>query len=93
MDTEFTPTTLVAAIRDLFLVNHYEVEGPVQVHGAEIDLVARSLGGLFAGSVYIEATVEYVDNDKYGKDVGKLAMIGELEPDARRLSYRRAGSR
>lgn len=81
----FDSVTLPAAIRSLFELNHYKVEGPLQIHGAEIDLVARSLTDPFAERIYIEVTVEYVDNDKYGKDVGKLAMVGELEPGCRRL--------
>lgn len=81
----FTPTNLPDAIRKLFELNHYEVEGPVQIHGAEIDLVATQLSDPFANPIYIEATVEYVDNDKYGKDVGKLAMVRTLIPEARNL--------
>ena len=81
----FTATTLPAAIRKLFESNHYSVEGPVQIHGAEIDLVARPKTDPFGAPIYIEATIEYVNNDKYGKDVGKLAMIGELDPSARKL--------
>ena len=82
---DFDSATLPAAIRSLFELNHYQVEGPVQIHGAEIDLVARSLSDPFGQPIYIEVTVEYVDNDKYGKDVGKLAMVGELEPGCQRL--------
>lgn len=82
---DFDSVTLPAAVRSLFELNHYQVEGPVQIHGAEIDLVARSLTDPFAEPIYMEVTVEYVDNDKYGKDVGKLAMIGELEPGCQRL--------
>ncbi|WP_186061899.1 NACHT domain-containing protein [Burkholderia gladioli] len=89
--TAFTPTSLVAAITQLFELNHYKVTGPVKVHGAEIDLVATPLGDPFGRMVYIEATVEYVDNDKYGKDVGKLAMIAALEPDAQKLIVSSSG--
>uniref|UniRef100_C6E3B0 Putative signal transduction protein with Nacht domain n=1 Tax=Geobacter sp. (strain M21) TaxID=443144 RepID=C6E3B0_GEOSM len=88
---QFTATTLPEAIKSLFEINHYRVEGPLQIHGAEIDLVARNLSDPFAAPVYIEATVEYVDNDKYGKDVGKLAMIAEIEPDAKRLIVSSSG--
>ena len=83
--TDFTETTLPAAIKRLFELNHYEVDGPIQLHGAEIDLVATPKGDPFSAPVYIEATIQYVDNDKYGKDVGKLALIAELEPGARRV--------
>jgi hypothetical protein len=82
---DFDSFSLPAAVRSLFELNHYRVDGPVQIHGAEIDLVARSLSDPFAAPIYIEVTVEYVDNDKYGKDVGKLAMMVELEPDCQRL--------
>jgi uncharacterized protein YjbI with pentapeptide repeats len=81
----FSPETLVSAITQLFELNHYSVSGPTKVHGAEVDLVAIPIADPFGRRVYIEATVEYVDNDKYGKDVGKLAMIGELDRDAQRL--------
>ena len=76
--TQFTPDSLVAAVTQLFELNNYRVEGPIQVHGAEVDLVATPLGDPFGRKVYIEATVEHVDNTKYGKDVGKLAMIANL---------------
>ncbi len=83
--TKFTQTSLPAAIRKLFELNHYEVQGPIQIHGAEIDLLATPLTDPFATPIYIEATIEYVDNDKYGKDVGKLAMIATMIPSARKL--------
>lgn len=83
--TEFSATTLPNAIQKLFEMNHYDVEGPIQIHGAEVDLVARPIADPFGATVYIEATIEYVDNQKYGKDVGKLAMIAELEPGSRKL--------
>lgn len=82
---EFDAVSLPEAITALFSLNNYLVEGPVQIHGAEIDLVATPKGDPFAARVYIEATIEHVDNDKYGKDMGKLAMIGAKEPTARRL--------
>ncbi len=72
-------------MRSLFEMNNYRVDGPLQIHGAEIDLVARSLSDPFAKPIYIEVTVEYVDNDKYGKDVGKLAIVAAIEPDSQRL--------
>lgn len=80
----FDATTLPHAIRTLFELNNYTVEGPLKIHGAEIDLVARP-SDPFGVPVYIEATIEYVDNDKYGKDVGKLALIGEKDRGAQRL--------
>ncbi|MEV5703721.1 NACHT domain-containing protein [Actinoallomurus sp. NPDC052274] len=66
-------------------MNNYVVEGPVMIHGAEVDLVATPLADPFGSKIYIEATIEYVDNEKYRKDVGKLAMLGELERDAKKL--------
>jgi len=88
---DFTSDQLPCAIRKLLELNNFSVEGPVQIHGAEIDLVARHIGNPFAPSIYIEATIEYVNNDKYGKDVGKLAMISQLEPDAVRLIISSSG--
>jgi len=52
---------------------------------AQLRLVARPKGNPFGAPIYIEATVEFVDNDKYGKDMGKLAMLRQLEPDAQLL--------
>jgi len=86
MATEFTKESLPAAVQSLFELNQYTVEGPRKVHGAEVDLIARSKSNVFAPPIYIEVTVEYVDNDKYGKDVGKLAMVREdIERDAQLL--------
>lgn len=76
----FTPETLPAAISRLFRLNHYAVDGPTKVNGAEIDLVATPLGNPFAPKVYLEATVEYVNNAKYGKDMTKLAMVRAMDP-------------
>lgn len=89
--TQFTPDSLVAAVTQLFELNNYRVEGPIKVHGAEIDLVATPLGDPFGRRVYIEATIQYVDNDKYGKDVGKLAMIANLEPQSQKLIVSSSG--
>ena len=83
--TTFTACTLPTAIRKLFEANHYSVKGPIQLHGAEIDLVAEPKADPFGAPIYIEATIEYVTNSKYGKDVGKLAMIAQIEPQARML--------
>jgi uncharacterized protein YjbI with pentapeptide repeats len=85
MSQAFTPEGLVEAISSLFKLNNYEVKGPLKIHGAEVDLVAKPKFDPFGAAIYIEATIEHVDNDKYGKDVGKLALIGEKEPGARRL--------
>jgi len=80
MTIEFTSEGLVSAVRKLFELNHYDVTGPVQIHGAEIDLVARRRSDPFDVPIYMEITIEYVDNDKYGKDVGKLAMLPVVDP-------------
>ena len=83
--TTFTASSLPNAIKKLFESNHYSVEGPVQIHGAEIDLVASTKADPFGAPIYIEATIEYVDATKYGKDVGKLAMMAQLDPQATKL--------
>jgi hypothetical protein len=80
-----TKDTLPHAIRTLLSQNNYDVRGPEQINGAEVDLIAIRRGDPFSPEVYIEATVEYVDNDKYGKDVGKLAMIAHQDPRSRLL--------
>ena len=85
MKFEFDSKSLPLAIKMLFELNNYEVEKSLNVHGAEIDLLARHKSDPFSSPIYIEATIEYVDNDKYGKDVGKLALIREKQPDAQRL--------
>lgn len=87
----FTANELPRAIRKLLELNNFSVEGPVQIHGAEIDLVARHIGNPFQSPIYIEATIEYVDNDKYGKDIGKLAMISQLDPEAKRVIVSASG--
>jgi hypothetical protein len=83
--SSFTPEKLVEAIKNLFELNHYDVTGPQQIHGAEVDLIAKARNDPFAVPIYIEATIEHVDNNKYGKDVGKLAMVAELDRDVQRL--------
>ena len=76
------PDELIENIRSLFELNNYEVSGPIKIHGAEVDLVANPKGGIFESPVYIEATIEYVDATKYGKDLSKLAMIQNKDPKA-----------
>jgi hypothetical protein len=89
--SDFTPQGLVDAVTQLLRLNHYEVHGPVKVHGAEVDLVAIPKADPFGRKLYIEVTVERVDNDKYGKDMGKLALIGEKDRGADRLIVSSAG--
>jgi len=84
MTGEFDEKTLPNAIRWLFETNGYSVTGPVEVNGAEIDLVATRLAGFSTERVYIEATVQYVDVTKYGKDLTKLVMFSG-ESGSRRL--------
>lgn len=82
--SQFTPQSLPKAIRTLFELNHYSVTEHVNVHGAEVDLITEPLAP-FGSRIFIEATVEFVNNDKYGKDVGKFALIRQKEPDAKLL--------
>ena len=85
MPAILTKDTLPDAVRSLFTLNNYDVYGPLQVHGAEVDLQAQLRSDPFAQPIYMEVTVEYVNNDKYGKDVGKLALLREKQPEARLL--------
>ena len=87
----FTPESLVVAVTQLFELNHYSVSGPQKINGAEVDLVATRKADPFARKIYLEVTIEYVDNTKYGKDVGKLAMLGEVDRDADRLIVSSSG--
>ena len=91
MQPSFTPESLPKAVKDLFSQNNYEVTGPEQIHGAEVDLVARSQADPFASPIYIEVTTEYVDNNKYGKDLTKLAMLQKKDPEARCLIVSSSG--
>jgi uncharacterized protein YjbI with pentapeptide repeats len=79
----FTENSLPGAISSLFRLNHYDVTGPQKIHGAEIDLIAKPQADPFGVNIYIEATIEYVDNTKYGKDVTKFLLIREKDPSAR----------
>ncbi|GAB3154155.1 hypothetical protein GCM10027258_57630 [Amycolatopsis stemonae] len=87
---EFTEKSLPIAVRWLFETNGYEVSGPIEIHGAEVDLVATQLSGFTEQKVYIEATIQYVDNTKYGKDLTKLTMFRN-EPGAQRIIVSSAG--
>ena len=91
MPPSFTPESLPNAVKTLFAQNNFEVTGPEQIHGAEIDLVARSQADPFASPIYIELTTEYVDNEKYGKDLTKLAMIENVAREARRMIVSSSG--
>jgi hypothetical protein len=87
----FDPESLVTAIKDLFESNNYVVDGPLKINGAEVDLRASSKTDPFAPAIYIEATVEYVDNTKYGKDATKFLLIRELEPNVTLLCVSASG--
>ena len=88
---QLTEKSLPIAIGKLFEMNNYDVRYGVQIHGAEVDIVAISRGDPFAPKVYIEATVQYVDNTKYGKDSTKFILIREKEQGATCISISTAG--
>lgn len=82
---EFTAESLPNAVRQIFILNDYEVTGPEQHHGAEVDLVARPRRDVFPEPIYIEVTVEYVDNDKFAKDCTKFMAFQAQNPKCRCL--------
>ena len=90
MSESFTEKSLPEAVRWLFEANGYSVVGPIKKYGAEVDLVATQLTGLRNQNVYIEATVQYVNTEKYGKDLTKLVMF-EKEVGAQRLIVSSSG--
>jgi hypothetical protein len=77
---EFDALTYPAAVRHLFELNNFAVESPFKVRGSEIDLKATSKTEPFANPIYIEATIQYVDNTKYGKDLTKLVQVKNDDP-------------
>jgi len=81
----FTPEAFPTAIAGLFRLNGYVVTGPLVKNGGEVDLVAHKPSDLFDDPVYIEATIEHVDNDKFSKDLTKLEPIRQTEPNAKRM--------
>ncbi|MCW3842787.1 hypothetical protein ONA70_22050 [Micromonospora yasonensis] len=74
------PDQLERAVAELFRLNNYEVSGPLHVNDASVDLRAVPLGDPFAKPIFIEVTVEYVDNTKYGKDLTKYVACKERYP-------------
>lgn len=76
----FTEASLPIAIGNLFKMNNYNIEYDVHVHGAQVDIVATSKGDPFSKPVYIEATVEYVSTEKYGKDTTKFLLLARKIP-------------
>lgn len=75
-----TADSLPLAIASLLEMNNYSVQQDVHVHGAQVDLVAKSKGDPFAPTLYIEATIEYVSTAKYGKDATKFLLVKTKEP-------------
>jgi hypothetical protein len=73
--TSLNSVTLPRAIGELFALNDHSVEYSVEVNGAEVDIIAKSISNPFMPTIYVEATVEYVNNDKYAKDLTKFAML------------------
>ncbi len=63
-------------------MNNYDVDYDVHIHGAQVDIVARSKGDPFSSTVYIEATIEYVSTEKYGKDTTKFLLLARKDPAA-----------
>lgn len=82
MGIKLDEDSLPQAIKQLFELNQFTVLEKSEIHGAEVDLIASPTAP-FGVKVYIEATIDYVDNTKYGKDLTKLAMIKFKEPSSR----------
>lgn len=78
----FDEKSLPLAIGQLFELNNYSVEYSKKIHGAEVDVVATSKGDPFAPAIYVEATIQYVDNTKYGKDLTKFSLVKVKDPGA-----------
>jgi len=87
----FSAESLPIAIGNLFAMNNYEVKYDLHIHGAQIDLVATAKGDPFAAPIYVEATIEYVTNDKYAKDSTKFLLIRNKNPGAKLLCISSTG--
>ncbi|SDX82309.1 Pentapeptide repeat-containing protein [Albimonas donghaensis] len=74
--------SLPTAIGQLLKNNNYDVQFGVEIHGAEVDIVAVPIGDPYGRRLFIEATIEYVDNTKYGKDASKFLLLAKREPSA-----------
>ncbi len=70
------------AVGKLLELNNYSVRYDVHIHGAQVDIVAQSLSDPFAPPIYVEATIEYVSTEKYGKDTTKFLLLKNREPSA-----------
>ncbi|UZW62925.1 NACHT domain-containing protein [Lysobacter enzymogenes] len=90
-DSGLNEKTLPQAIGALFSLNNHDVKYSQKINGAEIDIVATPRGNPFAPKIYIEATVQYVDNTKYGKDLTKFSMVQVVDPGCACLSVSTKG--
>ncbi len=88
---ELSEKTLPTAIGKLLELNNYSIEYSLKVAGAEIDIVAVPRGRPFDVPLYIEATIQYVDTTKYGKDATKFILVKQKFPGARCISISTAG--
>lgn len=79
---ELDEKSLPIAIGNLLRMNNFEVEYSGKMAGAEIDIIAKPKGNPFSSRLYIEATVQYVDNTKYGKDTTKFVLVKTKDPTA-----------
>lgn len=77
---DLNSVTLPRAVGELFALNDHDVNYGCEVNGAEVDIIAKSISSPFMPTVYVEVTVEYVNNDKYGKDLTKFAMLRVSDP-------------
>ena len=89
--SRLSPQQLHDAVKQLFVLNHYRVQGPLHIHGAEVDLVASLENGVFESNIYVEITTEYVNTTKYGKDVTKFITIREVDREAKCIIVSQAG--
>ncbi|RSD21911.1 pentapeptide repeat-containing protein [Amycolatopsis eburnea] len=90
MEQKFTAISLPAAVRWLFETNGYDVSGPVERGGVEVELVATQLSGFSEQNVYIEPTVQQVDALRYDEYLAKLTPFRN-EPGAQRMIISPAG--
>lgn len=88
---ELTATTLPLAVGELFALNNYDVQYSKKIHGAEVDIVATPKGGGFGSTIYLEVTVQYVENTKYGKDLTKFSLVREMDKSCVCISVSTAG--
>ena len=77
-----SPEQAERAVAELFRLNDYDVEGPLMVQSASVDIKALKRGDPFARPVFIEVTTEHVSNDKYSKDVTKYLACQNAFPQS-----------